>query len=119
MVQAEVRRPIQEYNINPKNPFDSDVVDMLKEPTRIAADLHLAVSPQFWYGKIFNGNFHDPVAWNKFCLLFEEHAADDPLLNNPYTYIDKNWQPVSITADPEVQNLLKRLRRELLPVGDF
>lgn len=121
-MHAERILPIQEFSgVEITNPFEEELVERLKEPTRRAAKWYqLMVEPPMWYSRIYKGGFDDRVNLEKFKTEFNRRSASDSELKSPYTFIDENWRPRSFASVRAVNRLLKEdICKFLMPIAEW
>jgi hypothetical protein len=113
---AELQKPIREFGLDfSSNPTEVRVIDVLKMPTRIAADLFLTLNPRFWYGKAFKGDLYG----NRFRDEYLRCAANDPKIRNPYASLDANWNALPITDNREVYDQMGRMSESVLSASNI
>lgn len=104
MVNREREKDLREFDYPAPNPFDGEIVNRLKDPIRRAADLHLIVDRRLWYGEVYKGPFDsNSQQWKEFRTEYLLRGKENSMIRNPYTAIDKNWNPVSISSIPKVR----------------
>ena len=114
MVNREREKDIREFDYTVTNYFERSLIDRLKEPTRRGADLHLVVNNSLWYGSVYRGSFDkNSPQWKIFSEEYSQRAKENPMISNPYTMLDSEWNPVSITSTPSVRSHLEFLAIEL------
>lgn len=112
---AELQKPLREFEVSSSlSPLEERVIEELKPPTRIAADMFLALGPTFWYGQAFKGN----VDGNEFKKEYLKHAVVNPNVNDPYSYLDSNWNPVPMIRNREISNLMGRMSEHILAASN-
>lgn len=116
MLYKERLLPIQEFSgVEITNPFEEDLVTRLQEPTHDVAHLYqMVVDPLVWYTGVYSGSFGDPKKLDTFKREYNRRAEEDPILKDPYTYIDSNWTPRSIASLPEVNKRLRKMSKSLV-----
>lgn len=119
MVSSEVPKPYREFNYPHDNFFERELVERLKPPTKLGADLHLAVGPQLWYGQVFRGSFNNAAAWESFRVEYLRRSLENSAIRDPHTIIDQNWQPISIASLPKVSELLNELGDQVSLVANW
>lgn len=108
---AEWQKPLREFEISTNlSPLEERVIEELKPATRIAADMFLALSPTFWYGQAFRGNF-DSDEFRKEYLI---HSATNLKINDPYSYLDSKWNPIPIINNREISKQMGRMSEYVL-----
>lgn len=112
---------IQEFSgVEVTNPYEEELIERLKEPTRRVAYLHqLMTDPPLWYKKIFHGDFKDKASLELFKSVYNKNAIANPKLKNPYTFIDTNWHPKSITTLRPIESRLREIGDLLSPIADW
>jgi len=117
---TEQRLPIQEYEVEIRNPLVEEIVERLKEPTRLVGNWYMKVAnPNFWYGRAFPGDFQDRQTLENFKEKFNMRSVGKPELKNPYTFIDSRWRPRSINELSGVKELLEMISQRLVPISEL
>lgn len=109
MISPDIRKPIQEFDVTPRNVTHRKILELLKAPTRLAADLHIKVGPRLWYGDVFKGDFNSPEDWEKFAREYRDRVSQDPSLRDRYSRITKGWHAAPIASVPQVNTILNDL----------
>lgn len=117
---AEHRLAIHEFTgVEVGNAFERQLVEKLKEPTRKVAQVYrLVADPPQWYRGVFSGSFDDSKELEEFKKEFNRRVSDNPLLRDPYAFIDEKWQARSIIYIRGVRFILRSISeqlREIIP----
>lgn len=113
---AEWQKNLREFDIDlPSNPTEVGVIEALKAPTRIGADLSFKIGPRLWYGEAYKGNFSS----DEFRERYFQHAALNPDVRSPYTYLTSDWDPKPITENRTVYNLMGALSGSILSASNY
>lgn len=118
----EYQLPIQEFvgGVTYRTPYEQNLANKLKDPTRAVAKIYATIIPTgLWYRAVFQGDPNDPKAQMSFKHDFDLQAAKKPGLRSPFTYVDKDWGPHSVSSWPTVREAMKETGEKLEPAIDY
>lgn len=116
--EAEIQRPIQEFKYETRDAYVAGLIERLKDPTALGADLGLVTRKEFWYGEVVD-DVNDPKQWEAFVAEYEKRVQENPMLAGHYVKIDRNWNAVPIVEDVRVNGLLSYLSEKLHAAGEY
>ncbi|MFH0937385.1 MAG: hypothetical protein V1808_03755 [Candidatus Daviesbacteria bacterium] len=111
--------PVQEFSgIDFKTPFERELVEQLKKPTRLVGYWYQELVPMAWYRRVLSSTPSGLPDWNKLRGEFNEHSNIEEL-ESPYTVINKKWEAKSMLSIPPIRGIIHEISNNLPSIAEY